>query len=240
VDLALYARVLWRFRLLMLAGALLAVLLSVLAMYSVSFQGGKPQFAKRGAEVYQSTGTLILTQKGFPAGYVPGTARVDPLSFTSLAATYARLAGSDEVRALLKNAGAPSPDGFYAIPAVDFTSGRENLLPMINLFGSAPSPAEALKLTNMGMSTFINYVSEQQERTDIPKGRRVLLEVVNVAQPPTQIQAPKKTLPIVVFLSVMFATIALAFVLENLRPSIRLLQPEGAEALQRTDVRRSA
>jgi hypothetical protein len=239
MDLPLYARVLWRFRLLMFVGFLLAVLMAILAMFTIRFDGGKPRLERRGIELWQSQATLVLTQNGFLAGYVPGTSRIDPLSFTSLTSTYGRLAGSDEVLSLIKRSGVPQGGEFSAAAAVDYAGGRAEPLPMLNLYGTGLTPGKAQKLTNVGTRVFIDYIAERQDQAGIPEKRRVLLRVVNSAQPAILIKAPKKTLPIVVFLAVLFAMTALVFVLENLRPSIRVVHAE-AEALGRTDVRRSA
>jgi hypothetical protein len=63
----------------------------------------------------------------------------------------------------------------------------------------------------------------QQEGSGVPKPERIQLRVLNRAGALDLVQPRSKTLPVVVFLAVMFATIALAFVLENANPSVRPL-----------------
>ena len=50
-----------------------------------------------------------------------------------------------------------------------------------------------------------------------------MLQVVNPPQPPVVVAPRKKTLPIVVFMMVMAATLGTAFVLENVRPAVRIV-----------------
>src|SRR6266852_4496056 len=76
MDLPLYIRVLWRFRLLVLPGFLVAIALAVLAYGKVDFQHGLT-ITPRAIPVYHADALLLVTQKGFPWGesqqpYVPG------------------------------------------------------------------------------------------------------------------------------------------------------------------------
>jgi hypothetical protein len=64
-------------------------------------------------------------------------------------------------------------------------------------------------------------IYRQQAQADIPDKQRVVLQVFSAARNATVVSGRKKTLPIVIFLSVLLATIGLAFVLENLRPRLR-------------------
>src|SRR5688572_29756916 len=114
VDIQLYLRVLWRFRLLVAAGFTLAVVLALLSFARVSFENGlgPPKLTYREQEKWVSYSTLYVTQPGFPWGYsvikqpdpdeqletrtkqiAPEFA--DPTRFASLAVLYAYLATSD-------------------------------------------------------------------------------------------------------------------------------------------------
>jgi len=68
MSLELDMRVLWRFRVLVLAGLLLAILLAGMAMFKVDFGGGAPKLTYRQSETWQSTARLLITQDGFPEG----------------------------------------------------------------------------------------------------------------------------------------------------------------------------
>jgi hypothetical protein len=64
VDFQLYARVLWRFRLLFVPGLLLACTLALLSVARVSLDG----LEYRQTELWSSSTRLIVTQQGFPWG----------------------------------------------------------------------------------------------------------------------------------------------------------------------------
>lgn len=252
MDLRLYGRVLWRFRFLMALGLNLAVILAALSYYNVSFDGGL-ELTPRKQEIWQAEATLFLTQPGFPAGRTEQplvlkrvgdeTTAVpkysEPGRFTSLAALYARLANSDDVKRRVERHPAAARGDYRAVPTADTTYGAVTALPMMSIFGSAPTPAEATSITGVATRTFVEYFREQQDAANIPTDQRLRLEVLNDAGQTVLLDPRKKTLPIVVFLAMTFAILALAFVLENARPRTMVAPPE-AEELPASEIRRLA
>lgn len=210
MNLHLYKAVLRRFRWLVVAGLLLGIALAFLSYVRVSFDKGV-SLTYRQQELWESSATLMLTDRSFQLGRDPRYA--DPYRFSGLAEIYARLASSDEVRRIRRSAWVPGK--FFAVP--DY-SRAETPLPTITTFGHAATPSAAKKLVSQGTAAFIRYVTVNQREASIPQSQRILLSVVNAPQTPQIIVPRRKTLPIVVFLAVLTATIALAFVLENLSP----------------------
>lgn len=206
MDLALYAHVLWRHRRLLLVGAGVAVLLAVLSYYRVDM-GVPPKLTPRKAEVWQSTASVLLTQRSQVVP-VPGVS--DPGSLANVVGLYARLATSDDVLRRMK--GVPRTAGaFQAASSLDRNS--ESVLPVVTLFGTGTTPEGATAIVGSGMTAFLSYVRSQQAA--VPGRSRVDLRVLNSPQPAELIEPRKKTLPIVVFLSVLIAAMASAFILEN-------------------------
>ena len=115
VDFQLYARVLWRFRLLVVCGLLLATTLALLSVVRVSPDGLK----YRQTELWSSTTRLIVTQQGFPWGRLlaedpslsaeaaaqPRDSARRPEPAQQSAVLYAELATSDPVRKLMRRDG---------------------------------------------------------------------------------------------------------------------------------------
>lgn len=256
MDLALYTHVLWRFRVIVGIGVVLGLVLAVLSFYRVDLNGVKPTLTPRKQEVVQADGSVLITQRGFPAGrteqpLVPkkvGTEvtavpeYTDPLRLSSYAALYARIANSDDVKKLIieLNGGRQPVGDVRAVPAADTSYGAVNGLPGVTWFGTAPTPEQARKVAKLGMSAFLKYFTEQQAAAAIPDNNRVVLKVLNEPNKTVVVVPRKKTLPIVVFLAVVFSTIALAFILENARPAIRGLVAEDAGDVPLKGVRRSA
>jgi len=70
MDLALYARVLWRFKFLVIAGFIAAVVLATLSFAKISFAGGTPKLTYRKAETWASYSRVLITQPGFSFGSI--------------------------------------------------------------------------------------------------------------------------------------------------------------------------
>ena len=68
----------------------------------------------------------------------------------------------------------------------------------------------------------------------------MILRVLNEASTPTRVESRSLTRPVFVFLAVMIAVAALAFLLENVRPAVRTTTPADAEMEARAESRRSA
>jgi hypothetical protein len=198
MDLALYGRVFKRFWWLVLGGLALGIALSIFSVARVSPNG----LTYRSQELWKSTSTVLLTQNGKTFSQ-PGT-------YSPLTDLYAQLANSDAVRKGMLEAGADKNWTFTAAP-VPPTLNPTAVLPVIALTGQAPTAADAVKATVLGRTAFVDYVSRQKGAARI--------EVLQNATRPTLALPRKKTLPIIVFLAMLSATVALAFILENLRPA---------------------
>lgn len=214
MDLPLYFRVLGRHRKVLVIGFLAAVLLSTLAYYRVSWNGVTPKLTPRKAEVWQSQAQVFLTQNGFPAGSRTQFGAAG--QFNGLASLYAQLAQSDEVLARIKTNGGPLDGSFQAIPVTD---ASQSALPIVALFGKAATAGAAQTTLRRGLAGFLAYVRSSQEAAGIPVKQRIDLQILNAPGQAALIEPRKKTLPIVVFLAILMATLATAFILENRRRS---------------------
>jgi hypothetical protein len=239
VDLRLFAGVLWRFKFLVAAGLVLAVVLAVLSVCSVSTDG----VAYRKPVLWSSTTRIGVTQEGFPWGrlLVPEelgrpengvVPQADPNRLNTLAALYAELATSDPVRRLMAQRGTiplceqegasaagTSPEKCGKLAATPVVVGDNRVaLPFIDLTATAPSAKKAMKLAQDGADAFGTYIRTQQIANNVPADDRVIVEQL-VEPKRAEVARPRsKTMPVVVFLAVMLATIGLAFLLENMRP----------------------
>ena len=68
MDLQLYFRVLWRFRLLTIVGLLVALLLALLSVVSIGSSSGSLGLQYRESEQWASRATVLVTEKKFPLG----------------------------------------------------------------------------------------------------------------------------------------------------------------------------
>ena len=96
-------------------------------------------------------------------------------------------------------------------------------LPLIDVTAIAESHDEATALAQRAASALAMYVEQQQRSNRVPASDRVVLQRLLRAEEATIVKPRPKSIPIVVFLVVMAGTIGLAFLLENLRPSVQLV-----------------
>lgn len=253
MDLELYFRVLWRFRLLTIVGLLIALLLAFMSIVRVDTSGGSFGLQYREHEQWASRATVLVTEKEFPLGrsvfeeviqpttterpktYAPQFA--PPSRFTELANIYAELAMSDPVRQLVLRDG-PMRGAIQAV-ALKATNGSDAPLPLLSIGGISTTPEQAMQLARRGTAALIEYIEEEQRANGIPQEQRVVLSVVNEpALRRTELLSGRSlTMPIVVFMVALFATFGLVFILENLRPRVR---PAPVEADVEPKIRRSA
>jgi hypothetical protein len=225
VDFALYARVLWRFKLLVAFGVVLASSLAILSFLRVGPDG----LTYRQSELWSSSTRLIVTQQGFPWGRLLaqdpslsenaarslGIPLADPNRLNNLTILYAELATADPVRRLMRRDG-PIRGEVIATPVV-VQEGRYTL-PLIDLIAISTSPRGAVTLAQRSARAFETYLTEQQRLNKVPADDRVVVQQVMRPRGAEIYQPRSKTLPIVIFMAVMFAVVGLAFLLENLRP----------------------
>jgi|GEM_PF-2522855 len=228
MDLALYGRVLWRFKFIVFGGLILACLLAVLATAKITSHG----LRYRKPVIWQSHSTLMLGQaKAFPEGRAilppanpdKSYPYADLGRFASMLELYGQFANSDAVRRLMIREGAPPQESITAAPVTPVLS--TTILPVLTLTGLGDSPSQALDAVQRGRKAFLDYIVSQQTAAAIPVKDRVDIQVLQAASPPSVLQKRKKTLPIVIFIAVLSAAIGLAFVLENARPRVRSVPP---------------
>jgi hypothetical protein len=246
VNLHLFARVLWRFKYVVAAGSIVALLLSILTVAEL------PSLKPRTPTIYGSNATLLITQPGFPWGsavqqWAQSSRRQaavpagDLARLTSLANLYVQLANSDVIRQLVVRETGPQGK-ITAIQNYSMSpSYYSTALPIMTLTGSSTSPAKAIAVTQAGVDSLTGYLKQKQQTAGIDDTQRVVVQELQRPRTTFVVQGTKKTLPIAVFLTVMLAVTGLCFVLENLRPRVPLMVVAGNKAESSPDrARRSA
>lgn len=234
MDVKVHLAVLARFKLLIAAGFVLALLLAILSAATFQFKGGMPSLAYRGHELWMSHETLLVTQAGGPfVQSNPGPRFSDTGRFSTLAALYARLANSDQVeRLLLSHHRVP---GGVSISASAITDSQVGPLPLVQITGMGTSQSAAAAMANGASDALRQSISDQQTADNIPNSGRVVLSTVKRAGSTgkiadalggtTLVTGHSKMKPMAVFIGIFGLFVAIAYILENLRPRIRLVEP---------------
>lgn len=246
MDLAMLARVIWRFRRLLIGGLLLAILLAGATYVKVTLAGGSPKLEYRQEQMWASVGRMLVTQPGFPqgrtdtgnidtgaAGAVKPDARqfADPSKFVDLAMLYARIGMSSEVRQLVFPNGHPVK-GFDSIAVT-----AQQDLPLVEVSTTANTRAGAVDLANREINALQTYIRREQRDNGVGPENRIELQVIEQPGAPaplkgvenTWIIAPRsKMRPALVFVLICGLFFALALVLENINPRMRAVSNDDA------------
>jgi hypothetical protein len=240
MDLPLYLRVLWRFKLLVVIGLSLAVGLSFLSVVKVDMHGPK-HFQYRQGLLWADDVTLLVAPQGFPWGAQSFGIWADPQKYASLATIYANLATSDEVKQIVLRDGHVD---FFKEPmlsaVVPYSTQNSSSppLPLITLEAQAATLERVIELAKRETKAFLQFLTTQQATNKIPDKQRVLVRVIKGDQV-RLLKKRSKTTPVMIFMLVSMATLGLAFLLENLRPRVRAVPTEDI-VLGPAEARRSA
>jgi hypothetical protein len=224
MDLRSVASVIGRHKAVAVAGALLALGLTLIATFRFD-TGSFPPLERRQPTIYASSSRLFVTQQGFPWGRSalryqtvagqPPILEGDPDRFASLAVLYAELANSDRVqRVLTEKERELHAVVARVVPVNQFSTAP---LPMLDIVGKADSPKRSRALATMVTESLIAFIKQSQSSSGIGQRERVVLEVIDPATLGKVSDAPSPALPALVLLTVLFATLGGIFVLDNWR-----------------------
>jgi len=200
------------------AGLLLAVALAVLSTARVSV-ALPPQFHPRQKATYQSQSSIMITEPGFPIGSVSEVNDTNFNQFASLTDLYVALGNSQQVQSLVKRATGSQTKIVATAQYATLPSGYEVPVPIMTFTAVGGSPHQATTAAAAATRLFQHFVEKQQVANAIPKRQRIVLQALAISSP-TPVGGPKKTLPILIFIIVIVGVVALALILENLRPRV--------------------
>jgi hypothetical protein len=234
MDLELYLRVIWRFKWLVAAGFCVAFALAVLSVFHVS--AASPHLRLRTVAQWKSTETLLVTERGAPwlsSGY---SKNADPQRYSVLATIYVQFVMSNDVRELIdKTWPLTKYDVILAYPVLAQSyNSNSPPLPLISVEVTSYSALRSQELARHATAAFRDYLAQLQAQNNIRTDRRVVVTTVRSYEPPLMIAGASKTLPIVIFLTVMMGVGGLCLVLENLRPRVRAVTRDDAQLFRRS------
>jgi hypothetical protein len=231
VNLYHVFQVLGRHRGLVVVGLLVAVAVAIFTYARPSWDGG-PKLTTRVASTWGAQTSMFLTESGSPElravpSYrpsnpktgAPATPAGDQQRFSNLAVLYAELAASDEVRRAAEQGGRRPLPGKITVDPVTFQTGEfsyPQVLPMIRISATAPTPAAAAQSVERIRAAFQQYVKVRQGAAGIKPEDRVLVKEVRAQEPPKLIESPSKALPAVMFLALSTLILIAVFGIDNL------------------------
>jgi hypothetical protein len=238
MNLYRHLSVLWRGRVIIALGLIVAIAMAILAMFKVSIDGG-PKLTYRKAETWAHSTKLLITQPGFPWGrsvlpstgdaQTPGSTEqvapavdakgrkvqfADPSRFAYLAWIYSHFLMGDQVRQMLPHR--PVGMDILASPLTAGGNLSAGALPLIGLTTQATTERDAARLNDEATAALETYLREQQTRSRTPTSDRVVVTVVD-RPAPALLKGHSPDLGVIAFLLVMGAVVAVVYLRENLR-----------------------
>ena len=237
MDLEFFLDVIGRFRLLVAGFFLFGCLLAILSVATINTSHGLG-LKWRQAEQWQASGRLLLTApplRNASSATAAGQSAINAYvavqqSLPGYASLYASFVQSG---AVLKNVEKPGgvQGAVLGTPVDANPGGGGGYLPMISIEALSDTPEHAILLGNRAVAALARYVAAQQARQGVPSSQRIQLQVVNAPgdgpKSLTLVKPHSKKLPLAILFVVLLAGVGLAFVLENLRPRVRLAPIEG-------------
>jgi hypothetical protein len=243
MDLRNHIRVWWRWKSIIGVGLTLAVILAILASFSVG--GGGIHW--RSPAVYTSTSRLLVTQPGFPWGRatLPGTQPgavttrssqdfASPDRFANLATIYAYLAQSAQVNSLIR----PHPLADQITVTPQFM-GSGTPLPLMTVDTKGPTPLAAQRLNLATIRATTEYLNKESDASAVPAGQRVQLDVLNPPHLGALTGGRSPMLSAVAFILALVGTLALVYILENLYPTSGVVKSLEELAVVSTERKRA-
>ena len=218
-DMRRLGRVIRRFKWLVIGGVVLAAIAAVMAVRASGKSG-----------TYSSQSTMFISTPGFSWGmatdrYIPGNGATNTPAqqatdlnwLTSLTALYAQLATTDSVHSLLRASDRSGGQvSVNAIAGPVYTNPP--ILPLLRFWATTSSPQGAVALVNHADAAFQTWLKTRQDQADIPPQQRVLAQVVSPGSAAVTSSHQSKSLPIMIFVAIVSASIGLALILDNARP----------------------
>jgi hypothetical protein len=249
-------RELWRLRLLVILGALLALFCAVLVSYRVSLPSLKLE--SRQYHVGIASARMLIDT---PASQVVDLNPKGADTLNSRASLLANLMVSTPVKSIIARDAGVQPDRLIAIaptapgsggPTVPTTLSQkaseasktpgaylltlqsDETLPIISIDAQAPTAAAAARLANAATTGLRDYLRSVAGAQNLPAGRQIVVSGLGGAQAADQVRGPRKLFAIAAFIFVFgFACFAIIMISGIARGWRR------AAALERTSLVRS-
>lgn len=225
MDLRTHFGIVWRWRLVVALGLLLAVVLTLLSVCRVSFAHGISVSYRQG-QTWQGSETLLLSYQN----QLLSPSDV-PTNITGLTSLYVSIANSATIRTRVLPNGRPTKKSgdYNAFQVFDQNNSPQ---PIMTFNGTGSSASLAASVARRASLQFRQYLSSQFQNAEVPSNKRVRVSIITPAQARDAKVAKgrKYTAPILVFIAVLLATLGLVYLLENLRPRKASGQRRGRQA----------
>ena len=230
MDLPVYLRVLWLYKWLLAVGLILAIVPGFAAGFTIK----DGALESRSEKTYTAAATVLVSSKSNPLfqAEIPGQQLTEgvtaptPVDLSQATVVYAYLVSGSEIRSTVEEEVGELSDveKVTALRRTTQPTGDEQFpgrltLPVLNIIGTAATPARAEEISVAANAAFQQYVTAQQEAQAVEESNRIQLTTLteNAA---IEGENSNPLIPVVITaLGVFLIFVALAFVLYNVKLS---------------------
>lgn len=237
-----YLKVLWRYKWLLTAGFVVAIVTGIFAGYSI----GPAGLQSRTVSAYTASNTLLITsaqdtlyQAEVPAQEIPeGHTAPQSIDLSNTTVIYAYIIAGSGLRDRVTSQIGPIDPETESISAVRRTtqpSGDERFpgnlrIPVLDVVATAATPERAELLARVTTESFLAHVTEEQDKRGLDAADRVQVNVIN-AGPAVESDQSNPNIPVVfTAFGIMVAVIALVFAIDAFRTSRGRKHDDAASA----------
>ena len=231
-----YVRGLRRFWWLLVLGVGIATIAAVMSVYRIDFFSVPPSFEKKAEITYTASSRLLVTSEEAPYlrtrvdnevtapdGSVSVYSNSPDISTLITAANlYPILVGSDAVLKLRDEMAGPLPGLITARAIYEVSSPSRfelSQVPVVEVFGYAGTAADAVGITRATVDAFLVYVNDLQDDADLSRRDRILVQEIEAPESAIATGGTPLSLPLMLFLVIAAAFVALAILLDRLFPA---------------------
>ncbi len=231
-----YVSGLRRFWWLLVLGVGIATIAAVMSVYRIDFFSIPPSFERKAETTYTAYSRLLVTNDQAPYlrtrvdnevtgpdGSVSVYSNSPDISTLITAANlYPILIASDEVLKLRSEMAGPLPGSITsrAIYEVSSPSRFElSQVPVVEVYGHADTGANAVEITKATVAAFLVYVNDLQDDAALSRRDRILIQELQAPDGAVASGGTSLSLPLMLFLLIVAAFVALAILLDRLFPA---------------------
>ncbi|HSE82624.1 MAG TPA: zinc ribbon domain-containing protein [Gaiellaceae bacterium] len=231
-----YVRALKRFWWLLVLGLGVATIAALMSVYRIDLFSFPPTVEKKAGTTYTAYSRLLVTSDQAPYlrtrvdnevtgpdGSVSVYSNSPDISTLITAANlYPILIASDEVLKLRNEMAGPLPGSITsrAIYEVSSPSRFElSQVPVVEVYGHADTSANAVEITKATVAAFLVYVDELQDDAALSRRDRILIQELQTPEGAVGSGGTSLSLPLMLFLVIAAAFVALAILLDRLFPA---------------------
>ena len=235
-----YVRALKQYWWVLVLGIGVAIMAAIAAVYRIDLGSVPPGLEQRAQVTYTSSARLLVTSDEAPyfrttvprVTEVPGEGEEAASTTTFLSAPdlgtlistanlYPILVESDEVQEIRRELAGPLSGSVTSRAIYEVNSPNRfelSQVPVVEIFGHSDTLGGAVEITQATVEAFRTYIDQRQDAANLARDERILVQQIQRPTGAVASGGSSLSLPLMLFVVISAAFVALAFLLDRLFP----------------------